>query len=99
MLDVLATIVDGLRNAALMAYEVWWALVLGFLVSAMVQAWVPRQRIEASMAGRGPRPGAPATAPRAPPSSGPFPPDPLAESLFSEGGAGAGAAPVPVAPP
>src|SRR3954447_15365459 len=58
MLDVLDTILDGLRNAALMAYEVWWALVLGFLVSAMVQAWVPRQRIQAAMAGGGPRAGA-----------------------------------------
>ena len=47
MLDVLQTIGDGLVNAALMAYEVWWALVLGFLVSAVVQAWVPRERIEA----------------------------------------------------
>ena len=25
-----------------MAWEVWWALVLGFLISAIVQAWVPR---------------------------------------------------------
>jgi hypothetical protein len=24
------------------AYEVWWALVLGFAISAIVQAWVPR---------------------------------------------------------
>ena len=36
------TVLDGLENAALMAYEVWWALVLGFAISAVVQAWVPR---------------------------------------------------------
>ena len=48
MVDVLEAIGDGLVNAAMMAYEVWWALVLGFLVSAIVQAWVPRARIERS---------------------------------------------------
>jgi YHS domain-containing protein/uncharacterized membrane protein YraQ (UPF0718 family) len=62
MLDVLGTFADGLRNAALMAYEVWWALVLGFLVSAVVQAWVPRARIEASLSGSGARPVALASA-------------------------------------
>ena len=40
----------GLRDALLMAYEVWWALVLGFFVSAIVQAWVPRERVERSYA-------------------------------------------------
>ena len=29
MEDVLSTLLDGLKNAVLMAYEVWWALVLG----------------------------------------------------------------------
>ena len=29
-----------------MAWEVWWALVLGFAITAIVQAWVPRERIE-----------------------------------------------------
>ena len=40
-----------------MAYEVWWALVLGFAISAIVQAWVPRERIEARAVGQRPRPG------------------------------------------
>ena len=40
--EVLSTIGDGLWNAVLMAWEVWWALVLGFAISAIVQAWVPR---------------------------------------------------------
>ena len=46
MSDVIEKIGDGLWNAFLMAYEVWWALVLGFLISAIVQAWVPRERVE-----------------------------------------------------
>jgi len=91
MLDVLATIVDGLRNAALMAYEVWWALVLGFLVSAMVQAWVPRERIEASMAGRGPRPVALATALGAASSSCSYAAIAIAKSLFQKGASAASA--------
>ena len=36
----------GVRDALLMAWEVWWALVAGFAISAIVQAWVPRERIE-----------------------------------------------------
>src|SRR6185312_13117127 len=47
---------DGLKNTFLMAYEVWWALVLGFAISAIVQAWVPRDRIERRLAGSGPKP-------------------------------------------
>ena len=44
---------DGLWNALLMAWEVWWALVLGFAISAIVQAWVPRRRIQAALSGEG----------------------------------------------
>src|SRR3954465_3647297 len=91
MLDVLDTILDGLRNAALMAYEVWWALVLGFLVSAMVQAWVPRQRIEAAMAGGGPRPVAVATALGAASSSCSYAAIAIAKSLFVKGASAAAA--------
>jgi uncharacterized membrane protein YraQ (UPF0718 family) len=39
---VLNVLWHGLRDAFLMAWEVWWALVLGFAISAIVQAWVPR---------------------------------------------------------
>jgi uncharacterized protein len=91
MLDVLGTILDGLRNAALMAYEVWWALVLGFLVSAVVQAWVPRDRIEASMAGGGPRPVALATALGAASSSCSYAAIAIAKSLFQKGASAASA--------
>ena len=91
MLDVLSTIVDGVRNAALMAYEVWWALVLGFLVSAVVQAWVPRQRIEASLSGGGPRPVALATALGAASSSCSYAAIAIAKSLFVKGASAASA--------
>ena len=37
----------ALRDSLLMAWEVWWALVLGFAISAIVQAWVPRERVRA----------------------------------------------------
>lgn len=42
---------DGLWNAFLVAWEVWW-LVLGFLISAIAQAWVPRERVESALPGR-----------------------------------------------
>ena len=61
MSDVISKIGDGLWNAFLMAWEVWWALVLGFAISAIVQAWVPRERIQAALAGDGLSPIARAT--------------------------------------
>jgi uncharacterized membrane protein YraQ (UPF0718 family)/YHS domain-containing protein len=91
MLDVLETILDGLRNAALMAYEVWWALVLGFFVSAVVQAWVPRARIEASLSGGGPRPVALATTLGAASSSCSYAAVAIAKSLFQKGASAASA--------
>ena len=59
--DVVNTIGEGFKQSLLMAYEVWWALVLGFAISAIVQAWVPRQRIESALAGSGFTPLAKAT--------------------------------------
>src|SRR3954463_1709150 len=91
MLDVLGTIADGLRNAALMAYEVWWAAGLGFLVSAVVQAWVPRARIEASLSGGGPRPVALATGLGAASSSCSYAAIAIAKSLFQKGASAASA--------
>ena len=46
-------VVDGLLNAFRMAWEVWWALVLGFLLSGIVQAWVPRSRLQSALGGAG----------------------------------------------
>ena len=61
MSDAISKIGDGLSNTFLMAWEVWWALVLGFTLSAIVQAWVPRERIDRALGGSGPRPIALAT--------------------------------------
>ena len=46
MTSILDVLWHGLRDALLMAWTVWWALVLGFAISAIVQAWVPRSRID-----------------------------------------------------
>jgi uncharacterized protein len=51
--DVLSTIGDGLRFAFQMAWEVWWALILGFLLSGIVQAWFTRGQMERVLGGRG----------------------------------------------
>jgi uncharacterized membrane protein YraQ (UPF0718 family)/YHS domain-containing protein len=85
MSDVLNKLGDGLSNAFLMAWEVWWALVLGFFISAVVQAWVPRQRIESALAGEGPGPIAKATGLGAASSSCSYAAIAIAKSLFQKG--------------
>jgi uncharacterized protein len=83
--DVLAKIGEGFENSLLMAYEVWWALVLGFAISAVVQAWVPRDRIERSMSGEGIGPVARATGLGAASSSCSYAAIAIAKSLFQKG--------------
>jgi len=85
MTDVVAKVGEGLSNAFLMAWEVWWALVLGFAISAIVQAWVPRERIESALAGRGFRPVATATGLGAASSSCSYAAIAIAKSLFQKG--------------
>ena len=68
-----------------MAWEVWWALVLGFAISAIVQAWVPRERIEALMSGSGARPVGWATGLGAASSSCSYAAIAIAKSLFQKG--------------
>ena len=75
----------ALEDAFLMGWEVWWALVLGFAISATVQAWVPRRRIEAALSGSGPRPVARATALGAASSSCSYAAVAIAKSLFQKG--------------
>jgi uncharacterized membrane protein YraQ (UPF0718 family) len=82
---VLDVIWMGLKDAFLMAWEVWWALVLGFAISAIVQAWVPRARIESALSGSGPRPVALATGLGAASSSCSYAAIAIAKSLFSKG--------------
>jgi uncharacterized protein len=85
MSDFLSTVGDGLWNAFLMAYEVWWALVLGFAISAIVQAWVPRERVERALAGSGFAPVAKATGLGAASSSCSYAAIAIARSLFAKG--------------
>jgi uncharacterized membrane protein YraQ (UPF0718 family)/YHS domain-containing protein len=85
MADIVSKIGDGLWNAVLMAWEVWWALVLGFAISAIVQAWVPRERIESSLAGTGARPVALSTVLGAASSSCSYAAIAIAKSLFQKG--------------
>jgi uncharacterized membrane protein YraQ (UPF0718 family) len=82
---VIDVVLDGLADAFLMAWEVWWALVLGFAISAIVQAWVPRERIEAALAGGGAAPVAKATALGAASSSCSYAAIAIAKSLFQKG--------------
>jgi hypothetical protein len=89
--SVFDVIWHGLRNALLMAYAVWWALVFGFLISAIVQAWVPRSRIEASLSGSGARPIALATGLGAASSSCSYAAIAIAKSLFEKGASAASA--------
>ena len=88
---MVSTLLDGLKNAGLMAYEVWWALVLGFAISAMVQAWVPRHRIESALSGSGFGPVSKATGLGAASSSCSYAAIAIARSLFEKGASAASA--------
>ena len=85
MTDVLSEIGKGFEQSFLMAYEVWWALVLGFAISAVIQAWVPSERIQASLSGRGPKPVALATGFGAASSSCSYAAISIARSLIAKG--------------
>ncbi|MGO9883719.1 MAG: permease [Solirubrobacteraceae bacterium] len=75
----------ALRDSLLMAWEVWWALVLGFAISAIVQAWVPRQRVQRAMGGSGASATASATLLGAASSSCSYAAVAIAKSLFQKG--------------
>ena len=85
MSGFLSTVGQGLEQSLLMAYEVWWALVLGFAISAIVQAWVPRERVEGALAGSGFAPLARATGLGAASSSCSYAAIAIAKSLFQKG--------------
>src|SRR5215218_1283892 len=84
-MDVLDTIADGLWFAFQMFWEVWWALVLGFLLSGIVQAWVPRSRMEKALGGRGLRSVTLATGLGAASSSCSYAATAIARSMFEKG--------------
>jgi uncharacterized protein len=90
-MGVLTTIGDGFEDAFLMAWQVWWALVLGFAISGVVQAWVPRQRIQDALGGSGLRPVAIATGLGAASSSCSYAAIAIARSLFAKGASAASA--------
>jgi uncharacterized membrane protein YraQ (UPF0718 family) len=82
---VLEKIWEGIEQSLLMAYEVWWALVIGFAISGIVQAWVPRTRIEGALSGTGFVPVAKATGLGAASSSCSYAAIAIARSLFAKG--------------
>ncbi len=84
-MGVVDVIGHGLRDSFLMAWEVWWALVLGFAISAIVQAWVPRERIERLMSGSDARSISWATGLGAASSSCSYAAVAIAKSLFEKG--------------
>jgi uncharacterized membrane protein YraQ (UPF0718 family)/YHS domain-containing protein len=89
--DVIDVIWHGLRDSFLMAWEVWWALVLGFAISAIVQAWVPRERIGGLMSGSGARSVGWATGLGAASSSCSYAAIAIGKSLFQKGASAASA--------
>lgn len=52
---VVETLVEGLRFAGEMAWETWWALVLGFTVAGAVETFVSEEKMSAVLGGSGPR--------------------------------------------
>ena len=84
-MTVLEKIGEGLWNAFQMAWEVGWALVLGFLFSGIVQAWIPRSRMESALGGRDLRAVARATGLGAASSSCSYAAVAIAKSMFQKG--------------
>src|SRR5215211_5192548 len=84
-MGVLELIGQGFWNAFQMAWEVWWALVLGFLLSGIVQAWITHERLERALGGRGTRQLALATGLGAASSSCSYAATAIAKSLFQKG--------------
>ena len=79
------TVVHGLENAGRMAWEVGWALALGFLLSAIVQTVVPRRQVQDALGGEGPREIGLATALGAASSSCSYAAVAIGKSLFQSG--------------
>jgi uncharacterized membrane protein YraQ (UPF0718 family)/YHS domain-containing protein len=91
MTSVLNVVCSGFKDAFLMAWEVWWALVLGFAISAIVQAWIPRARIQSALGGAGLKPVALATGLGAASSSCSYAAIAIAKTLFQKGASAASA--------
>lgn len=74
-----------------MAWAVWWALVLGFFISAVVQTWVPRPPNRGGAVGRRLGPIAKATGLGAASSSCSYAAIAIAKSLFQKDASAASA--------
>ncbi len=85
MPDVLDAITDALGFAFQMAWEVWWALILGFLLSGIVQAWFTRGQMERVLGGRGLAPTLRATGLGAASSSCSYAAIAIGKSTFQKG--------------
>jgi uncharacterized protein len=84
-MGLLRLVGDGLWNAFQMYWEVWWALVLGFLLSGIVEAWIPRARMQKALGGRGAGEAALATGLGAASSSCSYAAIAIAKSMFQKG--------------
>jgi uncharacterized membrane protein YraQ (UPF0718 family)/YHS domain-containing protein len=84
-MEIAQALGDGLWNAFQMAWEVAWALVLGFVLSGIVQAWVPRSRMQSALGGAGAREVGLATGLGAASSSCSYAAIAIAKSMFAKG--------------
>jgi uncharacterized membrane protein YraQ (UPF0718 family)/YHS domain-containing protein len=83
--EIVEAVADGLWNAFQMAWEVGWALILGFALSGVVQAWIPRARMESALGGRDLRTIGLATGLGAASSSCSYAAVAIAKSMFQKG--------------
>ena len=83
--NVLSTAREGFSFAFQMAWEVWWALILGFLLSGIVQAWFTRAQMERVLGGRGLKATLKATGLGAASSSCSYAAIAIAKSVFQKG--------------
>jgi uncharacterized membrane protein YraQ (UPF0718 family)/YHS domain-containing protein len=89
IIDAMGVLWHGIRDTLLMAWQIWWALAFGFFVSAVVQAWVPRERIQSALSGSGARPVSLATVLGAASSSCSYAAAAIAKSLLQRGASAA----------
>jgi uncharacterized protein len=85
MTAIAHTLWQGIANALLMAWQVSWALVLGFALSAIVQTWVGPERVRRTLGGSGLRSLALASGLGAASSSCSYAAVTIARSLFAKG--------------
>src|SRR5665648_830977 len=83
---MLAFLTDALNNSFQMFWQILWALILGFGVSAIIQAVVSRKEMAALLPGSSPRSLAIATGLGAASSSCSYASVAIARSIFNKGG-------------